>query len=71
MSHRTRPEFEAKLAIFKDRIQHGEKIEPGDWMPEEYSKQLIRMMTQHAHSEIVGCLPEGGWIPHAPLSAVS
>jgi ring-1,2-phenylacetyl-CoA epoxidase subunit PaaA len=60
------PEFEAKLAAFEARIQRGEKIEPGDWMPLEYRKQLIRMISQHAHSEIVGCLPEGGWIPHAP-----
>ena len=62
----TGPEFEAKLAIFEDRTQRGEKIEPGDWMPLEYRKQLIRMISQHAHSEIVGCLPEGGWIPNAP-----
>jgi ring-1,2-phenylacetyl-CoA epoxidase subunit PaaA len=60
------PEFEAKLAAFEARIQRGEKIEPNDWMPLEYRKQLIRMISQHAHSEIVGCLPEGGWIPHAP-----
>jgi ring-1,2-phenylacetyl-CoA epoxidase subunit PaaA len=60
------PEFEAKLAIFETRIQRGEKIEPTDWMPLEYRKQLIRMISQHAHSEIVGCLPEGGWIPNAP-----
>jgi ring-1,2-phenylacetyl-CoA epoxidase subunit PaaA len=60
------PEFEAKLAAFEARIQRGEKIEPGDWMPLEYRQQLIRMISQHAHSEIVGCLPEGGWIPHAP-----
>jgi ring-1,2-phenylacetyl-CoA epoxidase subunit PaaA len=62
----TGADFEAKLAAFEARIQRGEKIEPGDWMPLEYRKQLIRMISQHAHSEIVGCLPEGGWIPHAP-----
>ncbi len=55
-----------KLAEFEARIARGEKIEPGDWMPEEYRRQLIRMISQHAHSEIVGMLPEGGWIPHAP-----
>ena len=60
------PKFEAKLAAFEARIRRGEKIEPDDWMPLEYRKQLIRMISQHAHSEIVGCLPEGGWIPHAP-----
>jgi len=59
-------EFEAKLAAFEARIQRGDKIEPHDWMPLDYRKQLIRMISQHAHSEIVGCLPEGGWIPNAP-----
>ena len=51
---------------FEARIERGEKIEPGDWMPEEYRQQLIRMISQHAHSEIVGMLPEGGWITRAP-----
>lgn len=60
------PEFEAKLAAFEARIETGDKIEPSDWMPLEYRKQLIRMISQHAHSEIVGCLPEGGWITNAP-----
>lgn len=55
-----------KLAAFEDRIARGEKIEPGDWMPAEYRKQLIRMIEQHAHSEIVGALPEGTWITRAP-----
>src|SRR5574342_726495 len=55
-----------KLAIFEDRIARGEKIEPGDWMPSEYRRQLIRMISQHAHSEIVGQLPEGAWITRAP-----
>jgi ring-1,2-phenylacetyl-CoA epoxidase subunit PaaA len=59
-------EFEARLAAFEARIARGEKIEPDDWMPFEYRRQLIRMISQHAHSEIVGCLPEGGWIPNAP-----
>lgn len=55
-----------KLQKFEDRIARGEKIEPGDWMPVEYRKQLIRMIEQHAHSEIVGALPEGTWITRAP-----
>jgi ring-1,2-phenylacetyl-CoA epoxidase subunit PaaA len=55
-----------KLAEFEDRIARGEKIEPGDWMPSEYRKQLIRMIEQHAHSEILGALPEGTWITRAP-----
>src|SRR5499426_2113519 len=52
--------------IFQERIDGGEIIEPKDWMPERYRKQLIRMMSQHAHSEIVGMLPEGNWITRAP-----
>ena len=51
---------------FEARIARGEKIEPGDWMPKAYRKQLIRMISQHAHSEIVGMLPEGAWITRAP-----
>jgi len=55
-----------RLQAFEVRIARGEKIEPGDWMPEEYRRQLIRMISQHAHSEIVGMLPEGAWITRAP-----
>lgn len=55
-----------RLAEFEARIQAGEKIEPHDWMPVEYRKQLIRMIEQHAHSEIIGALPEGTWITRAP-----
>ena len=54
------------LADFESRVARGDKVEPGDWMPEDYRKNLIRMMGQHAHSEIVGQLPEGKWIPFAP-----
>ncbi|QCR22921.1 1,2-phenylacetyl-CoA epoxidase subunit PaaA [Pontibacter sp. SGAir0037] len=56
----------AKLAEFEARIERGEKIEPNDWMPQLYRKQLIRMIEQHAHSEIIGALPEGTWITRAP-----
>ena len=59
-------ESEEKLLEFEARIARGEKIEPGDWMPEEYRRQLIRMISQHAHSEVVGMLPEGAWITRAP-----
>ena len=55
-----------KLAAFQSRIDAGEKIEPKDWMPEGYRKTLIRQIGQHAHSEIVGQLPEGNWITRAP-----
>lgn len=54
------------LAEFQDRIDAGEKIEPHDWMPHEYRRQLIRLIEQHAHSEIIGALPEGTWITRAP-----
>lgn len=60
------PEDPTKNAEFEARIASGESIEPKDWMPERYRKQLIRMMSQHAHSEIVGMLPEGNWITRAP-----
>jgi ring-1,2-phenylacetyl-CoA epoxidase subunit PaaA len=55
-----------RLEEFEARIARGETIEPKDWMPERYRKQLVRMMSQHAHSEIVGMLPEGNWITRAP-----
>ncbi|MEY3368305.1 MAG: phenylacetate-CoA oxygenase, PaaA subunit [Bacteroidota bacterium] len=51
---------------FQDRIDAEIKIEPKDWMPEAYRKTLIRQISQHAHSEIVGMLPEGNWITRAP-----
>lgn len=54
------------LAEFEAKIAAGEKIEPRDWMPAAYRKQLIRMIEQHAHSEIIGALPEGTWITRAP-----
>ena len=56
----------ARQAEFEARIARDEVIEPKDWMPERYRKQLIRMMSQHAHSEVVGMLPEGNWITRAP-----
>lgn len=63
MNNFTEQEREAE---FQARIDRGEMIEPKDWMPERYRKQLIRMMSQHAHSEVVGMLPEGNWITRAP-----
>ena len=55
-----------RLNLFQRRIDAEEKIEPKDWMPEAYRKTLIRQISQHAHSEIVGMLPEGNWITRAP-----
>ena len=51
---------------FQNRIDDGQKIEPKDWMPDKYRKTHIRQISQHAHSEIVGMLPEGNWISRAP-----
>lgn len=51
---------------FQVRIERGEKIEPKEWMPEGYRKTLIRQIGQHAHSEVVGQLPEGNWVTRAP-----
>ena len=51
---------------FQARIDAEEKIEPKDWMPDAYRQTLIRQISQHAHSEIVGMLPEGNWITRAP-----
>jgi len=56
----------AALAAFQARIDAGERIEPKDWMPEAYRRTLIRQIGQHAHSEVVGQLPEGNWITRAP-----
>jgi ring-1,2-phenylacetyl-CoA epoxidase subunit PaaA len=59
-------EIKSLEEIFDARIANDEKIEPKDWMPEKYRKTHIRQMSQHAHSEIVGMLPEGNWITRAP-----
>ena len=53
-------------AIFQQKIDDDIKIEPNDWMPDAYRKTLIRQISQHAHSEVVGMLPEGNWITRAP-----
>jgi ring-1,2-phenylacetyl-CoA epoxidase subunit PaaA len=57
------PDFEE---IFDAKLEQEIRIEPKDWMPEAYRKTLIRQISQHAHSEIVGMLPEGNWITRAP-----
>ena len=56
----------AHEAAFEARIEAGDFIEPKDWMPAHYRKTLVRQISQHAHSEIVGMLPEGNWISRAP-----
>lgn len=51
---------------FQSKVDAEKKIEPKDWMPDDYRKTLIRQISQHAHSEVVGMLPEGNWITRAP-----
>jgi ring-1,2-phenylacetyl-CoA epoxidase subunit PaaA len=62
----SREEMSDEERAFQARIDAGVKIEPKDWMPDGYRKTLIRQISQHAHSEIVGQLPEGNWITRAP-----
>lgn len=52
--------------LFQEKIDNEVKIEPKDWMPEAYRQTLIRQISQHAHSEVVGMLPEANWITRAP-----
>ncbi|MFN3665912.1 MAG: 1,2-phenylacetyl-CoA epoxidase subunit PaaA [Sediminibacterium sp.] len=54
------------LQMFQEKIDKEIRIEPKDWMPEKYRQTLIRQISQHAHSEIIGMLPEGNWITRAP-----
>lgn len=65
-AEKSNDEDAARAEDFQRRIDAGEKIEPKDWMPEGYRRTLIRQIGQHAHSEIVGQLPEGNWISRAP-----
>jgi ring-1,2-phenylacetyl-CoA epoxidase subunit PaaA len=60
------PEDAARLAVFQSIIDAEEKIEPNDWMPAGYRRTLIRQISQHAHSEVIGMQPEGNWITRAP-----
>lgn len=57
---------ESKLEQFQARIDRDEKIEPKDWMPAEYRRTLLRQISQHAHSEVIGMQPEGNWVLRAP-----
>ncbi len=71
-SHQDKPtavanaEVEALTDAFEARVAADEFIEPNDWMPEAYRRTLVRQISQHAHSEVVGMLPEGNWISRAP-----
>jgi ring-1,2-phenylacetyl-CoA epoxidase subunit PaaA len=59
-------DMSAEEQAFQARIDAGIRVEPKDWMPEAYRKTLVRQISQHAHSEIVGQLPEGNWVTRAP-----
>lgn len=63
-------DVEALQKAFDHKIKNEIKIEPKDWMPPEYRKTLIRQISQHAHSEIVGMLPEANWITRAPTHSL-
>ena len=63
---KTADQLEGQEQAFQRRIDDGIRIEAKDWMPEAYRKTLVRQISQHAHSEIVGMLPEGNWITRAP-----
>ena len=63
---KSRDEMTQQERAFQDKIDRDIKIEPRDWMPDDYRATLIRQIGQHAHSEIVGQLPEGNWITRAP-----
>jgi ring-1,2-phenylacetyl-CoA epoxidase subunit PaaA len=57
---------EERLNDFNAYIASEEKIEPKDWMPDDYRKTMIRQLSQHAHSEVIGMQPEGNWVLRAP-----
>ena len=60
------PQLNSGESRFQALLDADDKVEPRDWMPEEYRRNLIRQISQHAHSEVVGQLPEGNWISRAP-----
>src|SRR5499425_2093104 len=66
---RSLDELSPEEQAFQARIDAGVKVEPKEWMPDAYRKTLVRQISQHAHSEIVGMLPEGNWITRAPTLA--
>ena len=51
---------------FQEKIDNEVKIEPKDWMPDGYRQHVVRQMSQHAHSEVIGMQPEGNWLLRAP-----
>jgi ring-1,2-phenylacetyl-CoA epoxidase subunit PaaA len=59
-------ELDQRLAAFDARVANEQQVEPKDWMPDAYRKNVLRQMSQHAHSEVIGMQPEGNWITRAP-----
>ncbi len=57
---------DSQLAAFEDKVANEQRIEPKDWMPDAFRKTVLRQMSQHAHSEVIGMQPEGNWITRAP-----
>ena len=55
-----------RLLNFEEKVANDQRIEPGDWMPDAFRKNVLRQMSQHAHSEVIGMQPEGNWITRAP-----
>ena len=62
----TEQELERRQQAFDAKVANEERIEPKDWMPDDYRKTVLRQMSQHAHSEVIGMQPEGNWITRAP-----
>lgn len=62
----TEQEIERRQQEFDTKVANEERIEPKDWMPDDYRKTVLRQMSQHAHSEVIGMQPEGNWITRAP-----
>jgi ring-1,2-phenylacetyl-CoA epoxidase subunit PaaA len=62
----TEQELERRQREFDAKVANEERIEPKDWMPDDYRKTVLRQMSQHAHSEVIGMQPEGNWITRAP-----
>ena len=63
---KTLEEMSPEERAFQEKVDAETKIEPKNWMPEGYRKTLIRQISQHAHSEVVGMLPDGNWVTRAP-----
>jgi len=59
-------QIDPQLSTFEDKITNEQRIEPRDWMPDAFRKTVLRQMSQHAHSEVIGMQPEGNWITRAP-----